>query len=165
MISLEDIQTGNLSSERREFLRKSGAFAIMSMFGVSFFTSCSEDETPSGNNTNPPSGSSGITVNGNQITVDLDVATALANTGGWALVSQAKVLIVNVGSSRFNALTSICTHSGCDNNWAFGSNVFTCRCHNSRFSTDGSVLSGPALQPLRSYQTEVNGRILTVDLG
>ena len=165
MKTLNEIKTGNLSSDRREFLRKSGAVAIMSMFGVGFFTSCSEDDAPNGNNTNPPAGSTGITVNGNQIIVDLDVASVLGTTGGWALVGQARALIVNIGGNNFSALTSVCTHAGCDRNWSFSNNVFICSCHDSRFGTDGSVVKGPALQPLRSYPTEVSGRTLTVDLG
>ncbi|RZS97446.1 twin-arginine translocation signal domain-containing protein [Cecembia calidifontis] len=37
MKTLEKVQTGILSAERRDFLKKSGALAIMSAFGVGFF--------------------------------------------------------------------------------------------------------------------------------
>jgi cytochrome b6-f complex iron-sulfur subunit len=166
MKTLNEIKMGNLSLERRDFLKKTGAVGVMSMFGLSFFTSCSsEDDSPNNDNTNPPAPSTGIVVQNDQVLVDLDVASVLKNTGGWALVIQAQVLIVNVGGSDFNAMTSVCTHSGCDRNWTFSNNVFTCTCHDSRFRTDGSVVNGPALQPLRSYPTKVSGRTLTVDLG
>jgi Rieske Fe-S protein len=88
----------------------------------------------------------------------------LATAGGWALVIEAKVLIVNLGNNTFSALTSVCTHSQCDRNWTFGSNVFTCTCHGSRFNTEGAVLTGPANRPLRSYATSLNNRTLTVNL-
>lgn len=161
MKTITATKSGQLSPERREFIRKSGALAAMSLFGVAFFTGCSSDEdtqpTP-----NPPAGGSGITVSGNTITINLDLATALANTGGWALVVEAQTLIVNTGSNNFSALTSVCTHSNCDRNWTFASNVFTCTCHGSRFDTSGAVLTGPAIQPLRSYATSLNGKTLTV---
>lgn len=161
MKTITETKSGQLSPERREFIRKSGALAAMSLFGVAFFTSCgSDDDTQP--NPNPPVGGSGITVSGNTITVNLDLATALANTGGWALVVEAQTLIVNTGSDNFSALTSVCTHSNCDRNWTFASNVFTCTCHGSRFNTSGAVLTGPAIQPLKSYATSLSGKTLTV---
>lgn len=161
MKTITETKSGQLSPERREFIRKSGALAAMSLFGVAFFTACSSDDDPQPN-PNPPTGGSGITVSGNTITVNLDLATALATTGGWALVVEAQTLIVNTGSNNFSALTSVCTHSGCDRNWTFAANVFTCTCHGSRFRTDGSVISGEARLPLRSYATNLNGKTLTV---
>lgn len=165
MKTLETIKTGSLSSERRDFLKKSGALALMSAFGVSFFTSCSSDGDDTPNGGDPPVTGTGITVSGNEITVNLDIATALANTGGWALVTAARVLIVNLGDNEFSALTSVCTHSNCDRNWTFANDVFTCTCHGSRFSTDGTVINGPALQPLRSFPTTLEGNTLKVDFG
>lgn len=162
--NLTEVQTGRLSAERRDFLKKSGSLAIMSAFGVSFFTACSEDERPNRVVT-PPADTTGINVQGTTITVNLTQATALANTGGWALISAAKVLIVNVGNGNFSALTSVCTHARCDNSWTFTNNVFTCTCHGSRFNTEGAVVNGPAMQPLRSFPTEVNDNVLTVDFG
>ena len=161
MKTITETKSGQLSPERREFIRKSGALAAMSLFGVAFFTACSSDDDTQPN-PNPPVGGSGITVSGNTITVNLDLATALANTGGWALVVEAQTLIVNTGSNNFSALTSVCTHTGCDRNWTFTSNVFTCTCHGSRFDTSGAVLTGPAIQALRSYSTNLNGKTLTV---
>ncbi|MCL6258860.1 Rieske (2Fe-2S) protein [Aquiflexum sp. TKW24L] len=163
MKTLTEIKTGELSTARRDFIKKSGALAAMSLFGVAFFTSCSSDD-PAPGPTNPPATGNGITVTSSTVTVNLDLATALATAGGWALVIEAKVLIVNLGNNAFSALTSVCTHSQCDRNWTFGSNIFTCTCHGSRFNTEGVVLNGPAIQPLRSYATSLNNRTLTVNL-
>lgn len=162
MKTLEKVQTGMLSLERRNFLKKSGALAIMSAFGVSFFTSCADEEDSPGL---PQAPSTGITVQGDQVIVNLDQATALNNPGGWALVTSARLLIVNIGTNQFSALTSVCTHSNCERNWTFSNNVFTCTCHNSRFNTDGSVVNGPALTPLVQYPTSLNGRTLTINIG
>lgn len=161
------IQTGSLTEERREFLKKSGSLAVMSLFGVAFFTGCSSDDTEPNtpDPVTPPASGTGITTTANAVTVDLNVATSLASAGGWALVTASKVLIVNMGGNTFNALTSVCTHSQCDRNWTFASNIFTCTCHGSRFDRNGSVITGPATQPLRSYPATVSNSILTVNLG
>ncbi|WP_373497191.1 ubiquinol-cytochrome c reductase iron-sulfur subunit [Aquiflexum sp.] len=167
MKTTTNIKSGSLSEARREFLKKSGSLAVMSMFGVAFFTSCSTDDTEpnNGGTNNPPTSGNGISVTADAVTVDLAVATSLAAAGGWALVTAAKVLIVNMGNNSFNALTSVCTHSQCDRNWTFTNNVFTCTCHGSRFNTNGSVVNGPATQALRSYPATVSNNVLTVDLG
>ncbi|PSL07430.1 ubiquinol-cytochrome c reductase iron-sulfur subunit [Cecembia rubra] len=162
METSEKVIMGTLSSDRRVFLKKSGALAVVSFFGIGFFTSCSDEDQRPGL---PQAPSTGISVQGNQVLVNLDEATALNNTGGWALVPAAKVLIVNIGNNRFNALTSVCTHNNCDRNWTFSNNVFTCTCHGSRFNTDGSVVNGPAIRPLVSYPTTIDGRTLIVDFG
>lgn len=164
---MKDVQSGRIDSYRRDFLRKTGAIGIMSTFGIGFFTGCAEDTDPTGRNpttTPPTSGTNGITVANNVVTVDLAVATALAEAGGWTLIPQARVLLVNTGSNNINALTSVCTHSGCDRNWTFSNNRFTCTCHNSRFNTDGSLVNGPAASPLRTYTVTRNGNIVTVNL-
>lgn len=43
----------------------------------------------------------------------------------------------------FHAISSICTHLGCVVAHTEGEG-FACPCHGSRFSTDGSVIGGPA---------------------
>jgi cytochrome b6-f complex iron-sulfur subunit len=157
-----EIQTGTLTEARRAFLKKSGALAVMSVFGVGFFTGCSEDTDPG---TPPaPSTGQGVQFSNNVLTIDLSQTPALANAGGWALISQARVLVANTGGNQFTALTSVCTHSGCDRNWSFSNNVFTCSCHNSRFNVDGSVVNGPALRPLASFPVSRNGNVLTIQV-
>lgn len=161
MKKTKEIQTGTLSDARRAFLKKSGAFAVMSMFGVGFFTGCSDDPEPG-----PPAAGvdQGVQENNSVLTIDLGQVPALANSGGWALIIQSQVLVANLGGNQFTALTSVCTHSGCDRNWSFSNNVFLCSCHNSRFSTDGSVINGPAARPLRSYPISRDGNTLTIQL-
>ncbi|GHB48622.1 QcrA and Rieske domain-containing protein [Mongoliitalea lutea] len=161
MKKTQEIQTGTLTEARRAFLKKSGAFAVMSVFGVGFFTGCSDDTEPG--TPSAPVGDS-IQFSNGILTIDLSQASQLSNAGGWVLVTQARVLVANIGSNQFTALTSVCTHSGCDRNWSFSNNVFVCSCHNSRFNPDGSVINGPAARPLQSFPITRDGNILTIQV-
>jgi Rieske Fe-S protein len=158
-------KSGKLSEERRDFLKKTGSIAVMSMFGVSFFTSCTSDEDTNPSNpapNNPPAAATGMTVNNNTVVIDLNQATSLNSSGGWVLIPSAKMLVVNTGSG-FSSLTSVCTHSGCDRQWSLSSNEFVCDCHGSRFTTSGAVVQGPASQPLARFQNSRTGDILTIN--
>jgi len=103
----------------------------------------------------------GVTVNGNQITVDLTVADGLARAGGFLLISQANTMAVNVDGTTIRAFTSVCTHQGCTIN-RFSNNLFRCPCHGSQYSTTGGVVTGPATRPLQEYQVERNGDLVTI---
>ncbi|MFD2036122.1 ubiquinol-cytochrome c reductase iron-sulfur subunit [Belliella marina] len=158
---------GQLTKERRNFLKKSGSLAVMSLFGVGFFTSCANDDdtNPSGNTPNQPGdNAAGITVNNNTVAIDLSIVTNLNNTGGWLLIIAAQMLVVNTGNG-FNSLTSVCTHSNCDRNWSLNNSQFVCSCHGSRFTTTGAVVQGPATQPLASFSNSRSGDILTINRG
>ncbi|MEX0884446.1 MAG: twin-arginine translocation signal domain-containing protein, partial [Cyclobacteriaceae bacterium] len=38
------VRTGHLKEERRDFLKSTGTAAVMALFGVGFFTGCTDDE-------------------------------------------------------------------------------------------------------------------------
>lgn len=159
------IQSGILSEQRRDFIKKSGTLAVMSVFGIGFFTTCSKEEESVSPKTpvtpTPPASSEGITVNTDSVVIDLSKTTELNTTGGWVLIVLAQMLVVNTGNG-FSALTSVCTHSNCDRNWAFTNNQFECTCHSSRFTTSGEVVNGPANKPLKSFSNSLSGTTLTI---
>jgi cytochrome b6-f complex iron-sulfur subunit len=169
---MEKIKSGNLTDQRRAFLQKFGSLAVMSTFGVAFFTACgSEDSTdttpvnstPPANT--PPATSQDINVTANTVTINLAQVGALRSGGGWILITSAQMLVVNNGDGSFSSLTSVCTHSGCDRSWTFTNNQFVCNCHGSRFTTSGAVVTGPANQPLRVFSNSQSGDILTINRG
>ena len=52
------------------------------------------------------------------------------------------------------AISRRCTHLGCTVNFHEKENIIECPCHQSKFSTHGEVLHGPAKRNLPSYKVE-----------
>lgn len=162
METLPITKSGSLAESRRKFLEKTGASVVLATFGAAFFTSCSSTEDADPAVVVPPGNSgSGITIAGRTISINLAIQSALNTSGNWLLIETAQTLVANVNGS-FVALTSVCTHSGCDRNWTFGSNRFTCTCHGSVFDSLGKILQGPANLPLTQFNTQVNTTTLVI---
>lgn len=51
-------------------------------------------------------------------------------------------------SGRLHLVNTTCTHMGCELNWNSAENSWDCPCHGSRFTCSGSIIEGPAVEPL-----------------
>jgi cytochrome b6-f complex iron-sulfur subunit len=58
------------------------------------------------------------------------------------------VLIVRDRDGALHALSAVCTHLGCLVKWSAEQQRIECPCHAATFTTDGTVTSGPAPEPL-----------------
>ncbi len=81
---------------------------------------------------------------------------------GWKVTSEKSTAwVVKLSDSDVVAFGPQCTHLGCAYHWEEQKSVFLCPCHNSTFSVDGKVLSGPAPRPLDRYESKVeNNKLL-----
>ncbi|HEX5617578.1 MAG TPA: FAD-dependent oxidoreductase [Solirubrobacteraceae bacterium] len=70
--------------------------------------------------------------------------------GEGAIVSAGgeKVAGFRDADGTLHAVSSRCTHLGCQVVWNAAESTWDCPCHASRFDVDGSVLNGPAVDPL-----------------
>jgi menaquinol-cytochrome c reductase iron-sulfur subunit len=81
---------------------------------------------------------------------------------GWKIISEkAAAWVVRGADGQVTAFGPRCTHLGCAHHWDEAKNEFVCPCHNSLFTLDGKVLSGPAPRPLDRYETKIqNSKLL-----
>ena len=64
-------------------------------------------------------------------------------------------VIVNRGNAGLQAWQARCTHLGCRLDRIEGQEI-VCPCHGSRFRADGSVMTGPATEPLSPLDLEAD---------
>jgi menaquinol-cytochrome c reductase iron-sulfur subunit len=82
---------------------------------------------------------------------------------GWKVYSEKSTAwVVRHPDSSVIAFGPQCTHLGCAYHWDDAKEKFLCPCHNSLFSVDGKVISGPAPRPLDRYDTKVEGNHLLI---
>ena len=87
----------------------------------------------------------------------------LTSAGGAMLIDMAgdTIMVVRASDTQVVAVSAICTHAGCSMDYAAGQKVLDCPCHGSQFATDGSVLRGPAVRPLRVHNVTMANNLIT----
>jgi Rieske Fe-S protein len=77
----------------------------------------------------------------------------------WTLLPPTTVgsVFLSKHGDRIRALSTICPHLGCGIDYARDDGRFACPCHESFFSLDGRVASGPAPRAMDELETRVEG--------
>ena len=141
--------------ERKEFLRSLGAGAA---FALTFpcIHGCSSDDSEGGGENEVPTGV--------DFTIDLTSAegSGLQNNGDFILKEFVVVAKNLVGS--FVAASQICSHQQTDQVRFIDEDggFFRCFTHGSEFSQNGTPLNSITNNPLKIFNTELNGDILRV---
>lgn len=77
--------------------------------------------------------------------------------GGGVIYADRNLVVTQPTSGTFKVFSATCTHQGCLVAKVTDKKI-ECPCHGSEFSiTDGSVVQGPASQPLPSVRFSVSG--------
>ena len=168
-------------NKRRDFLTKACPTVVFAMFGLSFLEACSSEGTGTvnviggdGSNNSNTGGegntnTSGFTMNGNMVTVDLsnDNFKDLETVGGNVNILNAGVLLLRVSDSQILAFDNCCPHNGAKNSWTYNNdNTFTCGVHGNIFNIDQgeevSCGSNNTTGKLVSYTTSITDQTLTI---
>ena len=83
------------------------------------------------------------------------------HVSGWAVTTEEHNVFV-LPAKNNQVLSPICPHEGCEVMWEQSRNRFSCPCHESYFSADGSRISGPSPRGLDPLPTRVQDGKLQV---
>jgi nitrite reductase/ring-hydroxylating ferredoxin subunit len=82
--------------------------------------------------------------------------------GGAKIYADQKVVVSQPTEGEFKAFSNVCTHRQCAITKLDGAEI-ECGCHGSRFKVeDGSVIDGPASDPLEERTVTVQGEDLVL---
>lgn len=142
---------------RREFLSRStlavaGAAAVAAGCGDGHF------------------GPTALTPTNSKISVKVASLPGLTATGQPVKIPQSVGLIAvkRTGPTTFAAVSTVCTHQGCEINVSGA--AFECPCHGSRFDSDGRVTRQPqgtsgSASNLPTYATQYDATTDTLTIG
>lgn len=140
--------------ERKDFLKKFAVGGSILLTAPVLFNSCSDDGDDGGDETPTPN-PGGITVDLNSSTFD-----ALGSVGGYAY--KGDIIIFRTGDNTYLALSKLCTHSQCTITYDHANGELPCPCHGSKFTTSGTVTTGPANSNLKKYNVKKEGSTLVI---
>ncbi len=89
-------------------------------------------------------------------------STGEVPVGGGKIYEEQRVVVTQPVQGTYHAFSAICTHQGCTVREVVGGTI-NCPCHGSKFDTsDGTVLRGPAQQPLTRLAVAVEAGSLSL---
>ncbi len=142
----DDLETNN---SRRDFLKASGAVVALAMTGGTILCSAAQAE-------HDPFQAFG------KGSIDLGAVSGFKLNTMTDKIASAGVLVSSTPDGLI-ALSSHCTHEGCDVHWQTDAKTLQCPCHRAEFSNTGDALRRPAREPLPRYPLTVKNGHLMVD--
>lgn len=85
---------------------------------------------------------------GNSQSVVRSLDDIASGEGGVMNLGQGKIAVWKGDDGVPHAVSASCTHEGCIVTWNNADRTWDCPCHGSIFTADGSVIHGPAVEPL-----------------
>lgn len=123
--------------------------------------SSSDSSSGSGSGSGSGSSSGGSSSGGGSASGGLGPTSEIP-VGGGKIFSKEKVVVTQPTQGQFKAFSATCTHQGCLVSKIEGKDI-DCTCHGSKFSIeDGSVVNGPAKEPLKALSVSTTGGQITV---
>ncbi|WP_262297764.1 FAD-dependent oxidoreductase [Microvirga sesbaniae] len=77
-----------------------------------------------------------------------DVAAIAPGEGGVITRGDERIAVWRDDRGDLHAVSASCTHKGCTVTWNNADRTWDCPCHGSMFEADGTVIHGPAREPL-----------------
>ena len=147
---------------RGEFLKVVGLLAGGVAIGSTpFLAGC-------GFPTAPEMDASAYALGGNTATVMLERVPQLSRVGGAAAIAndshRMHLIIARTAEDRFAVALNECPHREKPLGYDHQEGLLVCASGKSKFRLDGSIVSGPAEQPLPTYQWHLEQGRLLIDL-
>ncbi len=86
-----------------------------------------------------------------------EVVCLAPGTGRVVTVEGEALAVYRQPTGQLQAVSAVCTHLGCLVAWNGTERSWDCPCHGSRFTPDGVVMHGPAVEPLPERDLEGTG--------
>jgi Rieske Fe-S protein len=83
-----------------------------------------------------------------------DISDLATGEGGIVSSGGRKVAGYRDDDGVLHAVSTRCTHLGCQVAWNAAERSWDCPCHGSRLTPDGEILDGPATKPLTTRRTQ-----------
>jgi thiosulfate dehydrogenase (quinone) large subunit len=150
----------SMVTSRRTILRVFGAAGVVALGEILALSLRAASGAASAPNANPGTtggggggGGTGGNVIGNTKNIPLNSAASFNVSG-----NNDPGILVHLPNDQFAAYDAVCTHAGCTVAYNPGSKHLECPCHGSVFdpAKAGSVLAGPAKQPLGNIKITID---------
>ncbi|MCC7263462.1 MAG: Rieske (2Fe-2S) protein [Candidatus Latescibacteria bacterium] len=147
---------------RRAFALRSAQVVLSGSLLTLVLESCAESPTAASTEGEDPAAKVAVTT----LTLDLNAKenAALKKVGGAVKVNKngVKLIVMRSTATAYTAISSTCTHNGCEVKLPDAKGVISCPCHGSKFDVTGKVTKGPAKKNLPPAKTALKGTTLTL---